>query len=134
MKHFKAFVIGSSFPVVIWPFFYLGVSSFRYPEAMFSMDLVPIFLPFIFGFYNVLILAVKRIWFTEVSRQYYLAAGLLFGLGLSLYGNLAKDIPVDLFQFPDTAIQYIVIPIAMLLYAFVWGYIAGNLNRVFAIE
>jgi hypothetical protein len=47
---------------------------------------------------------------------------------------LGKDIPVDLFQFPDTAAQYIVIPIAMLLYAFVWRYIAGNLNRIFAIE
>ncbi len=134
MKHFKIFVIGSSFPVVIWPFFYLGVSSYRYPEAMFSMDLVPIFLPFIFGFYNVLILALKNIWFAGASRDYYLVAGALFGLGLSLYGNLGKDIPVDLFQFPDTAIQYIVIPFAMLLYALVWRYIAGNLNRLFAIE
>jgi len=134
MKHFKAFVIGSSFPVVIWPFFYLGVSSFRYPEALFSMDLVPIFLPFIFGFYNVLILAVKRTWFARASVSYYLAAGAFFGLGLSLYGNFGKDIPVDLFQFPDTAIQYIVIPIAILLYALVWRYIAGNLNLLFAIE
>ena len=65
--------------------------------------------------------------------NYYLAAGAFFGFGLSLYGNFVKDIPVDLFQFPDTAVQYIVIPIAMLLYALVWRYIAGNLNRSFAI-
>lgn len=134
MKHFKAFVIGSSFPVVIWPFFYLGVSSFRYPQANFSMDLVPVFLPFIFGFYNALILGTKRIWFARASMNYYLGAGAIFGFGLSLYGNFAKDIPVDLFQFPDTGIQYVVIPVAMLLYALVWRYIAGNLNRLFAIE
>ena len=68
------------------------------------------------------------------SMGYYLAAGACYGLGLSLYGNFGKDIPVDLFQFPDTAIQYIVIPIAMVLYALVWRYIVGNLNRIFAIE
>jgi hypothetical protein len=134
MKHLKAFVIGSSFPVVFCPFFYLGVSSFYHPEARFSMDLVPIFLPFIFGFYNVLILAVKRTWYAETSMNYYLAAGSFYGLCLSLYGNFAKDIPVDLFQLPDTSAQYIVIPIAALLYALVWRYIAGNLNRLFAIE
>lgn len=134
MRHLKAFVIGSSFPVVIWPFFYLGVSSYLYPEAMFSMDLVPIFLPFIFGFYNVLILIIKRNWFARASMDYYLAAGAFYGLGLSLYGNFGKDIPVDLFQFPDTAIQYSVIPVAILLYALVWRYIAGNFNRLFDIE
>lgn len=134
MIHLKAFVVGSSFPVVIWPFIYLGVSSFRYPEAQFSMDLVPIFLPFIFGFYNVLILAVKRTWFSGASMNYYLVAGAFYGFALSLYGNFGKGIPVDLFQFPDTAIQYIVIPVAMLLYALVWRYVAGNLNRSFAIE
>ncbi len=134
MKHWKAFVIGSSFPVVIWPFFYLGVSSYRYPEADFSMDLVPVSLPFIFGFYNALILATKRRWFAEASMNYYLATGAIFGFALSLYGNFGKNIPVDLFQFTDTRIQYIVIPVAMLLYALVWRYIAGNLNRLFTIE
>ena len=133
MQHLKAFVVGSSFPVVIWPFFYLGVSSFHYPDAKFSMDLVPVFLPFIFGFYNVVLLAIKRTWFASASMNYYLVAGALYGLGLSLYGNFVKDIPVDLFQLPDSAIQYLVIPVAILLYALVWRYIAGNLNRLFDI-
>ncbi len=130
----KAFIIGSSFPAIIWPFLYLGIASYLNPESSFEYSLVPITLPFVFGFMNVLQLKfVPHYKNLSINARYWLI-GLLYGLGLSLYGNFEAQIPVELFQLPDTPIQYIVIPVAMALYAFVWRFIIKNLNHLFSVE
>ncbi len=132
--YLKAFIIGSSFPVIFWPLCYLGVFKYIYPESSFIYSLVPITLPFIFGGMNVLQLAIAGRFKKIKTTTRYWIVGTLYGLGLSLYGNFAKNIPVELFQFPDTAIQYTIIPLAMILYGLVWRYIVKNLNHLFEIE
>lgn len=132
--YLKLFIAGSAFPVVIWPFLYLGIASYNNPAAAFQFDLVPAVLPFLFGFTNMLRHAIRDYIFPKNLTLHYWTVGALYGLGLSLYGNFRKDIPVDLFGLPDTSIQYIIIPIAMLLYALVWRFIVKNINQLFSIE
>jgi len=130
----KAFIIGSSFPVIIWPFLYLGIAKYINTESSFTYSLVPITLPIVFGIVNVLQLHLRPLSGKINRTTHYWLVGGLYGLGLSLYGNFIAHVPVNLFGLPDTAIQYTTIPLAIILYALVWRFIVKHLNHLFGIE
>lgn len=127
----KAFIIGSSYFVVMWPFLYLSLAKNARPESNFEFLFVPLVLPFVFGVVNILVVGLSQRVLPHKSQERYWIFGMLYGLGLSLYGNFGKDIPVGLFGLPDSSIQYAVIPVAMVLYGLIFRYILKNLNELF---
>ncbi len=133
MNLFKAFVIGSSYFILVWPFTYLSVATKLNPATTFDFTFVPLVLPLIFGVVNVLIVSVGSAILSRYIEMRYWLFGFVYGLGLSLYGNFGKDIPVGLFSLPDTWVQFLVIPVAMILYGCVFRYVLLNLNRLFLL-
>jgi len=132
-KAIKAFIIGSSFPVIIWPFLYFGIASFLNPATSFDFEIAALALPIVFGFLNLIQLRFNKLpWLTKNNR--YWSVGILYGLALSLYGTFVSDLPLDLFLLPDAPIQYITIPFAIVAYALIWRYIVKNMNSLFDVE
>lgn len=115
----------------MWPFLYLSVAKNANPESSFDFLFVPLVLPVLFGVINVIVVRLSSIVYPHNASKRYWLFGTLYGLGLALYGNFGKDIPVGLFGLPDTSIQYAVIPVAMLLYGLIFRYILKNLNYIF---
>lgn len=132
-KALKAFIIGSSFPVIIWPFLYLGIASFLNPATSFDFEIAALTLPIVFGFLNLVQLRFQKLsWLSKNNR--YWSVGILYGLVLSLYGTFVSQLPRELFLLPDSPIQYITIPLAILAYALIWRYIVQNINSLFNVE
>ena len=132
-KALKAFIIGSSFPVIVWPFLYLGIASIFNPGASFQFEIFALTLPIIFGFLNLIQLRFQKLsWLSKNNR--YWSVGILYGLALSLFGTFISELPMELFLLPDSSIQYLTIPWAILAYALIWRYIVKNMNSLFAIE
>ncbi len=130
--YLRAFIAGSAFPVVMWPFLYIGIPSYLNPGAGFTFELTAIFLPIILGSFNVLFVAVrKRLPFS--AKGNYLLFGALYGLTFSLIGNFSIDIPRDLYLLTGF-VQYLTIPFAIVAYALIWRYIIRRLNKLVGVE
>ncbi len=127
-----AFVVGSSFPVVLWPFLYHGL-PFLYNGLSESGFLgTALGFPIVMGLLNVLFLAIQRgLPFSE-NMNYWLY-GAVQGFLFSLYGNFVLHLPTEHFLFEGT-VQYITIPFATIVYALIWRYIIRNLNHAFQIH
>jgi len=131
--YLRAFLVGSSFPVVLWPFLYLGISFTLNPGASIKMGLIPITIPIIMGLVNTLYVFTEQKWSSGYSNKRLWLFGGLYGLVLSLFGNFVYNVPIDLFQLSGP-MQYIIIPIAITLYSLIWRYIIKNLNKVVGIS
>jgi len=131
-RYLRAFIAGSAFPVLIWPFLYLGIPFTLNPQSGFQMGLTAIFLPFVYGFTNILTIFLQKRWPPKNLNSRMLTIGALLGLVLSLLGNFMSNIPTNLFLL-QSSIRYITIPLAILMYALIWRYIVKNLNKIFGL-
>jgi len=131
-RYIRAFIAGSAFPVMLWPFLYLGIPSIYNPKADFVFELIPITLPLIVGVLNMLFISIQR-WLPFNERGNYWFFGALHGLFFSLYGNFISFIPQDLYRL-DGIVQYITIPLAILAYSLIWRFIIRNLNRMLQLS
>jgi len=61
-KYLRAFIVGSSFPVLIWPFLYFGIFFTLNSQSGFPMGLAAIFLPFLYGSVNILTIFLQEQW------------------------------------------------------------------------
>jgi len=130
--YIRAFIAGSAFPVVVWPFLYLGIPSFYNPSADFNFESAAITLPIMVGILNIVFVSIRR-WLPFGKRGNYWFFGALHGLALSLYGNFVAFIPRDLFQL-EGAIQHITIPLAVLAYSLIWRFIIRRLNLTLQLD
>lgn len=128
-KYLRAFFVGSSFFVLIWPFLYLGIAFTIYPESDFQMGIIAITIPFIYGFANVITIFLQEKWPPRNINTRMWILGATLGLILSLHGNFLSDLPRTLFQLSGP-IQYITIPFSVIVYSLVWRYIVKNFNEV----
>ena len=131
-KYTRAFVAGSSFLVVVWPFLYLGIPSLYNPGAGFNFVSAAFTLPILVGVLNIIFIAVRRALPFSNKNNYWLF-GVFHGLGFSLYGNIVAGIPRDLFLL-EGAVAYLTIPAAIIAYSLIWRYIIRNLNIALGIE
>jgi hypothetical protein len=65
-------------------------------------------------------------------RRKYLAVGALVGLVFSLFGNYVADYPRKLFRVSPVYDKY-TIPLAIVLYAAIFGFVVFEVNRLFGI-
>lgn len=131
--HLKAFIVGSSFLVLITPFTYLGFFYHLNQPADFSIEYVPIFLPIVFGLINALYFRFHDTFNGIPINARYWLIGAIYGLGLSSYGTFVENLPLTLFKVPES-LPYIMLPVAMCVYGCVWRYVMKNLNSLFGLE
>ena len=129
MNLIRAFIAGSSFPVTIWPFLYLGLSFHFHPSSDFSMGLVPLMMPIILGVWNMVWISTNP-W--KNKKNSALVYGAVLGLLLSIAGNLSR-LPTELFQLSES-LQYTTIPFAIIAYALIFRYIVLPLNKILKIK
>ena len=127
----RAFVAGSAFPVVVWPFLYLGIPSLYNPAGI-NFVSVAIALPIIVGVLNIIFISIKS-WIPFRDQGKYWLYGSLHGLVFSLHGNFVAFIPRDLYLL-EGPIQYLTIPAAILAYSLIWRYIIRRLNITLGIH
>lgn len=128
----KAFIAGSAFPVLIWPFLYMGIPALIYSQDVIRLETLPFILPFGYGFANILFVGFEKLLPIKSEKARLYLGGALIGLVFSLIGNFVGNIPEELFRLEGTA-QYLTIPTAMILYAFVWRFITGHINKMMRI-
>lgn len=129
----RAFFVGSSLPVVIWPFLYLGIPSILNSSVDFNMVQVAIGVPIAYGIYNVLLVSFLSVRPVKNVNQAFWIGGALLGLLASLYGNFVENIPTELFVLTGPE-QYLTIPAAIIFYAVVWRFIVHPLHGVVGIK
>jgi len=130
--HHRAFLAGSSFPVVLTPFTYLGISSLLNPNSGFAFQYVVWIFPLIMGTWNVLFLGWSRKRFVESRTQAYWIGGVTLGILLPVLGNITGT-PQRLFGL-EGAKGLIMIPIAMVGYGLVWRYVVKWVNTILGLE
>lgn len=127
----RAFLAGSAYPVLFFPFALLSLSSMARPESEFSLGSVIWFFPWAMGLWNVLFLRVRPRLPGTWKTQYWLW-GILLGTLFPIVGNL-NNVPGKLWglEFPY---GLAVIPAGMLAYGLVWRYAVRFLNRVVGVD
>jgi len=131
--YLRAFFVGSSFPVLIWPFLYLGLSFTFNPTAPFAMGIVPITLPIVLGIANMIYVFTEEKWSSDFGNKRLWIFGAVYGLLLSLYANFVSNLPRDLFLLTGP-VQYLTIPFAIVVYSLIWRFIIKYLNKVVGIS
>lgn len=131
-KYVRAFIAASSFPVILIPFLYLGISITLNPEAGFNFFNEAIAVPILFGLINMLFIYFRDKLSVSPTAKYWIwgaGNGLLF----SLLGNFWLHVPEKLFLLTGW-VQYLTIPGAMILYACIWRFIVRPMNQLVDLE
>ncbi len=135
MKHIKAFIAGLAFPATLFPFvysvFYMsGLQSLRiHPKLQFA----PLFVPLIFGFWNVLYFMLGARCLGKNQNARLLVTGACLGFLLADIGVFGLKVPGLLFGWSD-ARQYLPLIAAPILYALIWRYIVKFLNELVGLD
>lgn len=131
-RYLRAFVAGSSFLVVVWPFLYLGIPSILNPASGFSFEVAALVIPTFVGLLNILFVRIKGL-LPFGPRGNYWVFGATHGLVFSLMGNFFSDIPKGLYTLEGN-VSFLTIPIAVVLYAIIWRYVIRSLNRMVGVD
>jgi len=126
---FRSFIAGSAFPVIIWPFLYLGVSFHFNPASSLNMGLVPLSVPILLGLANTIFVQVIK----KPKKKDYWIMGSFYGLVLSIYANFVTNLPTDLFLLSGP-IQYATIPFAIIAYSLIWRYPIRMMNQFLSVH
>ncbi len=130
-RYGRAFIAGSAYPVVFFPFALLSLSSWAKPDSGFSMESVVWFFPWAMGFWNVLFVKLRsRIPLSEKGR--YWVWGILLGVIFPTIGNLSGA-PAKLWGLPFP-FGLLVIPLGVSAYALVWRYGVRAMNIIVGID
>jgi len=130
-KYLKAFVAGSSFPVIITPYLYIGVPLHFNSSADVTYLFDVLLVPLMIGVINIIFIATRDTQ-TSPTKRYWLF-GAANGLFFSLLGTLVTNIPTDLFGLTEIT-KFAMIPVAMLLYSLIWRYVVRNINIMMSLE
>jgi len=120
---FVAFATASAIPVTVWPLAGLAIASHRASSDL-NFSLVAIFLPVLFGFFNVLtvLTGMRR------TRITMLLAGALIGLALASIGSYL-GIPQRVYGLSGSS-QWLVLIGGPIFYALVWAFALLPLERL----
>lgn len=130
MKYLKAFISGLAFPAVFLPFIYsLLYTSGNVALRQYPLHLIPLFIPIIFGFWNIIYFWLGNSYPIKNKNTRILFHGALLGLILAFIGVFKIGLPALLFSLTGT-IQYLPLIVAPILYALIWRYIVNPLNNI----
>ena len=129
--YLRAFVLGSSFPVMVFPLLYIGLPHMKRTTPLPSglrYETIPLALPLYYGAWNVLSTYLGKQGLDKMmgTRGRLVATGALTGLVLSLIGRKIYNVPHELFghRKDDTRVHYV----APILYGGIFGFIVHYLQ------
>ncbi len=130
-EYLRAFVLGSSFPVMIWPLLYIGLPHMKRRTPLPSglrYETVPLALPIYYGTMNVLSTLVGKMGLDKRwgTRTRLIATGAFTGWLLSMIGRKVYNVPEELFGHAkdDTRVHYV----APILYGAIFGVVVHYLQ------
>jgi hypothetical protein len=131
----KAFLVGASLSVIT--ILYLGRAYKDNPgyerEGGAPLLYVVLAVWLSYGIANVMIAdASPRLGDSSLPdvRRKFMVGGMAVGLAFSLFGNFVAQYPTKLFRLPQEY-KYYTIPLGMLLYLGIFGFIVFEANRLF---
>jgi len=122
----KDFLVGSSWPATIISMLYIGSAYIRTPPEKHPIHFQYIawVLPILFGLTNALVgVIIPRTTLTMIL------VGATFGFFLSNVGIRIYQMSTKIFGFSKDR-TYVPIPIALVLYAIIWGVVIHQLNQL----
>ncbi len=131
-KTLLAFISGSSFPVLLTPYFVLGTSILLRPGQGFSPQFLLWVLPSILGLWNIALLRFASRLPGKGNALTYWLAGITLGLLLTTLG-VNTGAPGKLYNLHGN-MAFIMMPIGMFAYGFIWGVIVHWINRVLGLR
>lgn len=143
-RHIKAFILGSCYPIMIFPAAIFGQmhrinpidlsaqTDVMRPLIFENMGIVN---PFYYGLWNMLfLLTSSMVGAHSFSRNLrYYVGGFILGATFAGYGVIVHEMPTELFGLPER-MQYMVPLISGLFYGLVYVFVQKNLNIFFDLE
>ncbi len=126
----RDFIVGSSWPATLVSMLYIGRGYLGTDPAEHPIPFQYIVwaLPVFFGVANVLSNLIS-----PPSQLTMVITGIVFGVVLSNIGTRIGEMPTRVFKFP-ARLAFVPMLIAPILYAFVWGIVLYNMNRLFRLD
>lgn len=130
-EYLRAFVLGSSYPVAVWPFLYIGLPHMKRGRPLPSglrYETIPLVLPVYYGLWNVLSTYIGKQGLDRRigTRNRLVLTGALAGFALSLIGRFGYNVPVELFGHkPDNPQVHMLAPI---MYGAIFGLVVHYLQ------
>jgi len=130
--YFRAFVAGSSFPVTIIPLVYMGIATTITPEAGFHYFYEVLSICILFGLLNIFFCSIRdNLPFLDTEKYWFF--GWCHGLFFTILWNFWLHVPEKLFHLSGW-IQYLTIPVAIILYAGIWRFLVRPVNKIVWLE
>uniref|UniRef100_A0A6C0CKC3 Uncharacterized protein n=1 Tax=viral metagenome TaxID=1070528 RepID=A0A6C0CKC3_9ZZZZ len=141
MQNFKAFIIGSSIPVVVLPFLYLN-SAYTQPyiaQDAFNRQAykwIPVIIPILYGILNVIAVNIGKDWDKSKTTKKMFIFGAVAGLFLALLGNFLFKFStyLNFFNWGGSNLKYLTILVGIAIYTVVFGVIVNYTNRAFEVS
>lgn len=131
MTHVKAFMAGLTIPAIFMPFAYATLYKLNVGQVQTEpFQFLPLFLPLVFGFWNILYFSSLANCPMKDKPALRLAFwGVMLGLFVSLLGVFALNLPWHLFGITSD-FKYAPLIVLPIVYGVVWRFGVGYLNRV----
>jgi len=128
----RAFLAGSSFPVIFWPFSLLAIGFLYTGNQPFEFQYVVWVFPILLGLANVLFWSIKDLIPLKIHTHKLWAFGIGLGMLFPIMGG-QLNVPHLLFGFPVDQ-QYLIIPLGMLFYGCIWRFAVGFMNKALGLK
>ncbi len=128
----RAFLAGSSFPVIFWPFSLLAVGFLQTGNEPFPFQYVVWVFPILLGLANVVFWMIKDAIPLQAYTHKLWAFGIALGTLFPIMGG-QFSVPHLLFGFPADK-QWLIIPLGMLFYGCIWRYAVGFMNKALGLH
>lgn len=134
MNHSRAFIAGLAFPAVLLPVVYLILNQTGLMVAIsLPLQFQPLFLPIIFGFWNVLYFAIGRRHPVKAKNSRLWVTGIILGLIVASFVVFVSDLPELIFGITGGSnyLPFIIVPI---IYGLIWRYIVNSINNLVGLQ
>ena len=134
MNHSRAFIAGLAFPAVLLPVVYLILNQTGLMVAIsLPLQFPPLFLPIIFGFWNVLYFAIGRRHPVKAKNSRLWVTGIILGLIVASFVVFVSDLPELIFGITGGS-NYLPFIIAPIIYGLIWRYIVNSINNLVGLQ
>ena len=134
MNHSRAFIAGLAFPAVLLPVVYLILNQTGLMVAIsLPLQFQPLFLPIIFGFWNVLYFAIGRRHPVKAKNSRLWVTGIILGLIVASFVVFVSDLPELIFGITGGS-NYLPFIIAPIIYGLIWRYIVNSINNLVGLQ
>lgn len=132
--HIKAFCSGLAVPATIMSVVYTSAFLLRFPPFFeYPLQFLPIWIPLLFGLWNVFNVHVGKGFPVKEKRLRYWTLGILLGFFVAIFGIVVVKLPVILFGLTGMY-QLLPLLIVPVVYGLLWRYLIMPLNKIMGLK